>query len=74
MGTLNEFTIAFEDQKPIGILVQTGGAADEIKGIIEKAHRGKGKVVFDPDPKKLVEKVVELIKKEKIRSLKINLF
>ncbi|MBD3282313.1 MAG: hypothetical protein GF387_01775, partial [Candidatus Portnoybacteria bacterium] len=25
MGTLNEFTIAFEDKKPIGILLETGG-------------------------------------------------
>lgn len=66
MGTLNEFTIAFEDQKPIGVLVQTGGMADKLKDIIEKAHRGKGKVVFDADPKKLVEKIIELIKKEKI--------
>ena len=40
--------------------------ADEIKDILEKAHRGLGKVVFDSDPKKLVEKVLELIKKEKV--------
>lgn len=65
MGTLNEFTIAFEDNKPIGILTGTGGMADEIKGIIEKAHRGPGKVVFDPDPKRLLEKLTELIEKEK---------
>lgn len=65
MGTLNEFTIAFEDQKPIGILTGTGGMADEIKDIIGKAHRGYGNVVFDSDPKRLVEKVEELVKKEK---------
>lgn len=66
MGTLNEFTIAFEDQKPIGVLIGSGGMADELKDIIEKARRGKGKVVFDSDPKKLVEKIIELIKKEKV--------
>lgn len=66
MGTLNEFTIAFEDQKPIGVLTETGGMADEIKTLLEKAHRGMGKVVFDSDPQKLVEKVLELVKKEKI--------
>lgn len=65
MGTLNEFTIAFEDNKPIGVLTGTGGMADEIKGIVEKAHRGPGKVVFDSDPKKLLEKVVSLIEKDK---------
>lgn len=65
MGTLNEFTIAFEDNKPIGILTGTGGMADEIKSLLEKAHRGPGKVVFDPDPKKLLDKLTVLIEKEK---------
>ena len=65
LGTLNEFTIAFEDKKPIGILTETGGTADEIKGIVEKGHRGSGKIIYESDPKILVEKLVELIKKEK---------
>ncbi len=66
MGTLNEFTIAFEDEKPIGVLTGTGGMADEIKDILGKAHRGMGKVVFDADPKTLIEKILPLIKKEKV--------
>ncbi len=65
MGTLNEFTIAFEDQKPMGVLTGTGGMADELKDIMDKAHRGPGKVVFDSDPKRLLEKVIALIEKEK---------
>ncbi len=66
LGTLNEFTIAFEDDKPIGVLTSTGGMADEIEGILAKGHRGTGKVVFDSDPRKLVEKVIAIIKKEKV--------
>jgi len=65
IGTLNEFTIAFEDNKPIGVLTGTGGIADELKGILEKSHRGMGKVVFDSNPKKLLETVLELVRKEK---------
>jgi len=65
MGTLNEFTVAFEDQKPIGILIGTGGTADEIKEIVKKARRGPGKIVYEPDPKILIEKVIEKIRKEK---------
>ncbi len=65
LGTLNEFTIAFEDQKPIGILTGTGGMADELEEIIKKGHRGPGKIVYDDDPTELVKKVVKLIKKEK---------
>lgn len=66
IGTLNEFTIAFEDEKPIGVLTGTGGISDEIKDILAKARRGEGKVVFDADPKRLVEKLMPLIKKEKV--------
>ena len=66
MGTLNEFTIGFEDEKVIGVLTETGGIADELQDILQKAHRGMGKVIFDSDPKRLVEKVVEMVNKEKV--------
>jgi len=66
MGPLNEFTIAFEDNKPIGVLTDSGGMADEIREILQKAHRGMGKVVFDSDPETLVKKVIDLITKEKV--------
>lgn len=65
LGTLNEFTIAFEDKKPIGILTGTGGEADQIKDIVEKGHRGSGKIIYNDDPEKLVAELIEIIKKEK---------
>jgi len=65
IGTLNEFTVAFEDDKPIGVLTGTGGTADKIKEIVEDSYRGSGKVVYDNDPKVLVQKLIELIVKEK---------
>ncbi len=65
MGTLNEFTIAFEDNKPQGVLVGSGGTADYVKEIVENMHRGPGKIVYESDPKTLVKKVIELIDKEK---------
>lgn len=65
MGTLNEFTIAFEDEKPIGVLEGSGGTADKIREIVKQAHRGPGKIVYSNSPKELIEKVIELIKKEK---------
>ncbi len=66
MGTLNEFTIAFEDDKPIGVLTSTGGVADELEDILKKAHRGMGKVIFESDPKTLVKKVMELVERDKV--------
>lgn len=66
LGTLNEFTIAFENNKPIGVLEGEWATDDIIKEIIEKAHRGRGKIVYSSDPKELVSMVIELIEKEKI--------
>lgn len=65
-GTLNEFTIALEDGKPIGILEGSGGSTELIPQIMEKSQRGPGNIVYDSDPKKLIEKVLDLIKKNKI--------
>lgn len=64
IGTLNEFTIAFEDKKPIGILTGTGGTADMLQDIVSGAHRGSGKTVFDDDPARLLQKIMTLIEKE----------
>lgn len=63
-GTLNEFTVGFEDKKPQGVLTGTGGIADVIEGIIQKAHRGPGKVVFDDNPARLLDKIIALIQAE----------
>jgi hypothetical protein len=65
MGTFNEFTIAFEDRKPIGVLEGPWATDDIIKEIIAKAHRGNGKIVFSSDPKELVEKVLALVEEER---------
>ncbi|MDP3947429.1 MAG: LOG family protein [bacterium] len=65
IGTLNEFTIAFEDNKPIGVLEGSGGIVSEIPRLLEIAKRGPGKVVFDSDPEKLLLKVIQMIEKEK---------
>ncbi len=65
LGTLNEFTIAFEDNKPIGVLEGEWDTDDIIKDIIAKSHRGKGKIVYSDDPKTLVKEVIKLIDKEK---------
>lgn len=65
IGTLNEFTIAFEDDKVIGVLEGSGGAADWIKDLVAKAQRGPGKIVYSSDVKDLVKQVVKMIDKDK---------
>lgn len=74
-GTLNEFTIALEDNKPIGVLDGSGGTADEIGDLMKKIndpHRhGAGKVIFSKDPKELIAKLAELIEKDQ-KELKVE--
>jgi uncharacterized protein (TIGR00725 family) len=65
MGSLNEFTVAFEDRKPQGVLEGSGGTADSIKEIVKKMHRGPGKIVYEKEPKKLVRAVIKMIEKER---------
>ena len=64
-GTLNEFTIALEDNKPIGVLTGTGGTAEEVAHIMENikdAHKhGAGRIVYSDDPTKLISELVRLI-------------
>ena len=65
IGTLNEFTSAFEENEVVGVLQGSGGIADEIERLLTIAGKGVRKTIFDHDPEKLVEKVIARIKKEK---------
>lgn len=65
IGTLNEFTAAYEENEIVGVLEGSGGTADLVRRILEVAKKGRRKVIFDSDPVKLVERVIERIKKEK---------
>ncbi len=68
IGTYHEFTIAYEDEKPIGILQSDDWNTDEIiKEILDSSHRDKSNIIFDKDPKKLVEQVIEMVKKKKVQ-------
>ena len=60
MGTLNEFTIAYDEGKVIGVLEDTGGIADHIREIISFCNKHTSSViVYDDDPRNLVRKCLE---------------
>lgn len=65
MGTLHEFATAFEIQKPIAVFEGTGGTADKIRKIVTGPYRGVKKIIYEKNPKELVQKLIALIKKEK---------
>jgi uncharacterized protein (TIGR00725 family) len=55
-GTLNEFTIAYDEGKIIGVLEGSGGVADHIRKIIEMCKKPTlGSVIFDAVPQRLVQ-------------------
>lgn len=65
IGTLHEFTIAFEDGKPIGVLEGEWTMSETIKEVIARANRPNNKIVFSKDPKELIQKVIALVMKDK---------
>lgn len=68
IGTIHEFTVAFEDRRPIGILQGDAWETDEvIQLILEKSHRAADnkKIIYDSDPSKLVKRLIELAKIDK---------
>jgi len=65
MGTLHEFATAFEIQKPIGVLEGSRGTADKIKLIATGPYRGVKRIIYEKNPQRLVEKLVQEIKKGK---------
>jgi uncharacterized protein (TIGR00725 family) len=69
IGTIHEFTIAFEDYKPIGILKGPWEMAEELEEIIRKGHRPNDRIISSDDIKKMVAEIIEMVKKNKVQDL-----
>ncbi len=60
-GTLNEFTIAYDEGKIVGVLEGSGGIADHIREIIECCKKPpRGTVLFDHNPEDLIKSCYEV--------------
>jgi uncharacterized protein (TIGR00725 family) len=59
IGTLNEFTIAYDEGRPIGIITNSGGISNSIPHIVQELCRREipPNIVFDDDPKILLDKL-----------------
>src|SRR6266852_5427974 len=60
IGTLNEFTIAYDEGKVIGLLHGTGGAADMAQTLLDTLPvRATGAIIIaDPDPEQLIDRCI----------------
>lgn len=66
IGTLHEFTVALEAEKPIGFLQGAGGISDEIQtlmGLAHPLHRG-AMVTFSDSATELVKELTDYLDKE----------
>jgi hypothetical protein len=59
IGTLNEFTIAYDEGKIIGVLQGSGGVADHVREIVDFCKKPtRGAVLFDKEPSRLIQRCV----------------
>lgn len=61
IGTLQEFAVAFEEKTPVGILMGSGGITDAIKDVLKAAKRNRHTVIFDDNPTRLVDRLIEIL-------------
>src|SRR3989344_2486091 len=70
IGTVNEFTIAFEDHKPLGVLRGPWDMDELLEEMLDKSHRREeGVVIFDESPKELVSKLIDAVNGQKVCDL-----
>ncbi len=63
IGSLNEFTIAYDEGKIIGCLIGTGGVADELKRLVERFQKPtKARICYDDDPGSLIDACLAMLK------------
>lgn len=67
IGTIHEFTVAFEANMPLGILEGPWTTDEVIRDIIRNSNRTNPKVIFDSDPKRLLERLIEMVKEDMSR-------
>ncbi len=71
IGTINEFTVAYEDNKPIGIFEGPWDTGNQLKDMVEKSHRPNKKIITGSDAKKMVSDIIAMVEKEKLEEFKL---
>ena len=67
IGSLNEFTIAYDEGKVIGCLTGTGGVADEVERLIATFKKEtKARVFYDEDPEKLLNACLAEVRRDEM--------
>lgn len=64
IGTIHEFTVAWEANMPLGVLVGEWATDEVIQNIIKNGNRENPNVIFEKDPKTLVEKLISMAREK----------
>jgi len=64
IGTIHEFTVAWEANMPMGVLEGEWPTDEVIKNIIKNSDRTNPNIIFDSDPKRMIERLVEMVRKQ----------
>lgn len=74
IGTIHEFTVAWEANMPLGILEGDWPTDEVIKNIMTNSNRNNPNVIFERDPKVLVEKLIAMVQaKEEANEVNLRL-
>lgn len=65
VGTIHEFTVAFEDKKPLGVYQGEWPTDEVIKHMLREAHRENEFVVFEADPHILIKTLLSMVHEQK---------
>jgi uncharacterized protein (TIGR00725 family) len=64
IGTIHEFTVAWEANMPLGVLEGEWATDEVIRNIMANSDRKNPNVIFEKDPKKMIEKLIEMVRKQ----------
>ena len=64
IGTIHEFTVAWEANMPLGILEGEWATDEVIQNIIKNGNRENPNIIFEKDPKIMIEKLIAMVKKK----------
>jgi uncharacterized protein (TIGR00725 family) len=63
IGSLNEFTIAYDEGKIIGCLKGTGGTAEEIRRLVDTFQKStSAEIYYDEDPARLLDTCLNAVR------------
>ena len=67
IGTLNEFTVGYDEGMTIGIMLGSGGIADCIAEIVKMANKKTGsKLIYHTNPHELVKMIIRELGKKRM--------